>query len=412
MFVEEEDRYVCDIDEFVDLRPAGAVFGAGVAVGRCLADAVGLVADQCAEAVLLGRHEAVEVLEEILHLTSPGSRHLPHRLSEGLRTGRVQGRNTPAVQLAEQLQSDDALARARTAGDDHDLLVVGLLRPPYRVEHETVGDLLFVEEDELLAFADLLGGDGHQLSGGHRRRAEKFVGGVCAGVPVAEPGAEVVEELAPALPGEQLPVVVALDLAQPGHAELGGVVEEGHAADTLRATAQRSVEVDEVLAVPTYLLDGVQDGVGVGVDVAERGVVLVRLRLAPLLEFDDHVRRVPRARMYSGEDRVGALAVERQRVLEHDLHVPETGVVQRGGQTGMLRSQERTSEVPGRYPCRWTNRSVRCRNSELSSALTATDFADARNNKDFPQAARNDSCGWGHVLRDPTEVERKPVGPR
>jgi hypothetical protein len=94
------------------------------------------------------------------------------------------------------------------------------------------------------------------------------------------------------------------------------------------------VEVDQVLAVPAHLLDRVEDRLRVGVDLTKDGIVLVRSGLAPLLQLDNDVGRLPGNRMHSGEYGVGTLAVQRQRVLQHHLHVTETGVVQGRGQGG------------------------------------------------------------------------------
>lgn len=155
MLVQEEHGDTGDVDEFVDLPPTGAVGRGRVAVGGGLTDAVGLVADQDIEAVPLCGHEAVEVLEQLLHLSLAGTRNLPHRLGERLGASGVQGRNALPVQLAEQGKRDDALAGAGPAGDNHDLLVVGPLRLAHSIEHTSVRDLLFVEKDELLTFTYL-----------------------------------------------------------------------------------------------------------------------------------------------------------------------------------------------------------------------------------------------------------------
>src|SRR5690606_4759975 len=58
----------------------------------------------------------------------------------------------------------------------------------------------------------------------------------------------------------------------------------------------------------------------------------------------------------------------------------------------------------------WTNWSVRCRNSERSNAMTATVFADARNSKDFPQAARSTRAGGGMSFETPPEWSGSPSG--
>ncbi len=68
VFVEQEDRDTGCGDQLVDLRPAAFPHRPGCEpVDGCLPNPMGLVADQYVEAVLLGVHEAVEVLEHRLH---------------------------------------------------------------------------------------------------------------------------------------------------------------------------------------------------------------------------------------------------------------------------------------------------------------------------------------------------------
>ena len=246
----------------------------------------------------------------------------------------MEGRHSAPVQLTQQLKCDHALAGARAAGDDDDLLAVG---PPgllHRVEHHAVRHLLLVQEYELPALPYLLGGHGHELLRRHRRTRQEFVRRPGAGVPVAQLCAEVIEQFATALPCEQQPAVIALDLSQAGDTELGGVVQVRHSADPVSVSGQRSVEVHQVLAVAPHLLDGVEDRVGVAFHVAQRGIVLVGQRLAPLFEFHHDVGGFPGRGVHAGKDDVGALAVQRERVLQHHLDVPQSGVVERSRQDG------------------------------------------------------------------------------
>ncbi len=203
-------------------------------------------------------------------------------------------RGDPApVELTEQLQRDDALARAGSSGDDDDLLAVGAHGPVDRVEHQSVRDLLLVEEHELLTFAYLLGRHGHQLlrrDGGAR---EQFVRGRGTGVPVAQPRTEVRQEGAAAVLGEQQAAVVPLGLPQEGHLLFRGVVQIRESLHTVPVFGQRPVEVHQVVAVAAHLFDRVEDRVGVRVDVAECGVVLVGQGPAPLLQLDHDVGRLP-----------------------------------------------------------------------------------------------------------------------
>ncbi len=67
---------------------------------------------------------------------------------------------SPATRkLAEKGQRDDALAAARATGDDDDCLGIASTRRLGRVQHQIVGKPLLVEQHELLAFPDLIGGD-------------------------------------------------------------------------------------------------------------------------------------------------------------------------------------------------------------------------------------------------------------
>ncbi|GAA2071705.1 hypothetical protein GCM10009780_04070 [Actinomadura alba] len=65
VLVQQEHRHTGRIYELVDLRTSGAQPSGGVLVGRDLADAVGLVADEYVEAILASLHEVVEVLEQV-----------------------------------------------------------------------------------------------------------------------------------------------------------------------------------------------------------------------------------------------------------------------------------------------------------------------------------------------------------
>ncbi len=106
------------------------------------------------------------------------------------------------MQSPEEGQRDDALPGTGPARDDDDLLVVGLLRLADRAQHQLVGDPLFVQQNELLALADLFGGDRHQLLGrGHLAR-EQLVRRVGAGDRL-QLRLEVLDELPAALVGEE-----------------------------------------------------------------------------------------------------------------------------------------------------------------------------------------------------------------
>lgn len=176
VLIEKEDRYPGRIDQFLYLGLARAVLRARVPVRRGLANAMCLVADQRVQAVSLCGHEAVEVLEQFLDFALAGAGHLAHGLRERCGTCRVESRPALPVQLAEQRQSDDALARPWATGDHDDLLVVGASGPVHRTHDYFVRDSLFVEQNELLTVAHLSGGYGDQLLGRADLSGEELIG--------------------------------------------------------------------------------------------------------------------------------------------------------------------------------------------------------------------------------------------
>ncbi len=90
--------------------------------------------------------------------------------------------------------------------------------------------------------------------------------------------------------------------------------------DDVRHLLERGDEVAKVLAVSTDLLDRVQPRMAaVPVDQDERGIIFEELRLAPLLQFDDHVRGGAGIRMAACQDRIDPAAAQRQPLLQHDL---------------------------------------------------------------------------------------------
>lgn len=63
--------------------------------------------------------------------------------------------------------------------------------------------------------------------------------------------------------------------------------------------------------------------------------------MGPLLELDDDVRRVSRARVHTGQDDVGALGGQRQLVLNEHLDVVQSSVEEvraKGGQAPLPRA--------------------------------------------------------------------------
>lgn len=72
------------------------------------------------------------------------------------------GRTPSPAQLTEG-QGDDALPAAGSTRDDHDTLVLIAARLLHLVQNDVEGELLFVQQYELLAHPDFVGSDGQQL---------------------------------------------------------------------------------------------------------------------------------------------------------------------------------------------------------------------------------------------------------
>lgn len=235
------------------------------------------------------------------------------------------------VQLTEERQGDDALAGAGPARDDHDLLVVGLLGAADGVEDHVVRDLLLVQQYELLALTHLLGGHRHELLGRADLRVDELVRSRSPGLD-PQLRTQKVDELPAPRADEELTVLVLLGFEEPVDAELSGIVQIGGAGDAFRVPGQCSVEGDEVLAIAAYLIDGVQHCPVVCVDAAQRRIVVVWLGAAPLLKLHDDVRRQTGLGVHPGQYGIGALAVQRQPVLQEHFHLPEPRIVERARQ--------------------------------------------------------------------------------
>lgn len=140
-------------------------------------------------------------------------------------------------------------------------------------------------------------------------------------------------------------------------------------------------------------------------------VVLVPVRRRPLLELDDHIRRSAGVGVRPGEDYVGALRGERQVVFDQHLYVAEPCI-------GEIAGEHRQASTP-RLLFGWAGPSARAEQhlfqQLLSQRIGMSDAGDVvrRRSKqgqgEVPQAARNESCGWGHVRG--CESQRKSVGP-
>jgi hypothetical protein len=129
-------------------------------------------------------------------------------------------------QFAEQRQGDDALARAGTAGDDHDLLGVGRAGLLHRVQHDLVGEALLVEQDELVAVPDLGGGDLEQVLRRLDRRRQQLVGGAGAGLG-RELRFQIVDELATAAVVEQAGALVLDVIVEVVDVQVIRIVQDG-----------------------------------------------------------------------------------------------------------------------------------------------------------------------------------------
>jgi hypothetical protein len=109
-------------------------------------------------------------------------------------------------------------------------------------------------------------------------------------------------------------------------------VQVRHAGQRIIELGQRREEVAQVAAVPPYLLTGVQPGPAVRRHHTQIQGVLEQRGRAPLLELDHDVRRLPGPRVHAAQHRVGALAGQRQLVLDQHLNVVQAGLHQVGRQ--------------------------------------------------------------------------------
>jgi hypothetical protein len=290
-----------------------------------------LVTEQYVDLVGLERAELVEVPEHRLHPRCPLPRHFAQRLGERRRAGRVQHRPALPRQLAEQGQCDDALARARAADHDDRLLGDAATGPLQCAQHQAVRRLLLVLQPESLAPLHLVGGQRQQLPARAHRAAEQLVGRLRTGGR-GQPPLEVVEELRAPLPGEQPTLLVLGQPEQLLDVEVRRVVQVRHAGQRVVEIGQRREEVAEVPAVPPYLLTGVQPGPAVRRHHTQIDGVLEQRGRTPLLELDDDVRRLSGPRVHAAQHDVGAVAGQRQLVLDQHLHVVEPGLHEVGGQ--------------------------------------------------------------------------------
>ena len=234
-------------------------------------------------------------------------------------------------QFAHQGQRDDALPRTRPTRDHHRCLGVLPAGARDRVPNVLESVALLVEENEHLPALNLVRRERHELLRRRDLAAQQRVRGTGAALG-REVGLEEVAELPAALPGEHPPEAVLGLPQQVPHAEVGGVVEVGHPGHVIGGLGEDRGEVLQVLAVPTDLLQWVGDRAPVPGDRHQDVAVFEALRGGPLLQLDHEVSRTPRPRRRAGQDDVGALARQRQLVLDQHLDATQAGAVEVGGE--------------------------------------------------------------------------------
>ncbi len=201
--------------------------------------------------------------------------------------------------------------------------------------HHVDGHELLIQQDKLLSSSDLLGCRPQQLPRGCNTRPEKLIRIGCTGDLAVESGPQEVLEGSTVSSGEQSAgrtLWVATQRLLHGGARIVQVRRAGHRVGLVMEDLG---EVSQVVAVVTDLGDGMKPRTTRGTcDGHQLAGLVVESGIAPLLQFDDDVGRVTGPGMSAGEDHVGALAGQREAVLQHDLHVPEPGVQKILGQDG------------------------------------------------------------------------------
>lgn len=206
-------------------------------------------------------------------------------------------------------------------------------------------------------------------------------------------------ELSAALAGEHSRGIGLRPEEQVFDAVVGGVVQVCGAAEFVGVRRQGPREIRDVRAVPVDLEPWVQHGVvPIGSDVDQSVAVLELLGVAPLLQFEDDVRRHPCLGVSPGEHDIGPLTRQGQLVLEQHLDIAQPGVEKVIPQHGDAAS-------PGLH---LTPRRTRTRPERqlLSQVLGEVGFGprqvpSGRTIQIHEQIPRQheDSCGWGSVLK-------------
>ena len=244
--------------------------------------------------------------------------------------------------------SESAMTLLPLPGPPVTMTAVLVLAPPcllHRVQHEVVGVPLLVEEGEHLAVLHLLRGEGEKLLRRRDPAVQQMIGGFCSVGAGRETALQEVLELASTLAGEHPAVVVAREaeevVRRRSRSRCGGRRHRQPSAGRPRGRG----EAEEVVAVVPHLQGGVRHRPSVVLLDRERGCRSPRsASRGSTASARRRRRRAGRSRVRAGEDDVGALARQRQLVLEKHLHVvPRPASMRSARRAGRLRSQERRS---------------------------------------------------------------------
>ncbi len=249
-------------------------------------------------------------------------------------------------QFPEQRQGNDALAAARPARHDDDLLAVASAGSLHGVQHEFVCHPLLLQQREVVPALQLVRSMSEEQVAGSNRAGQKTVRGAGARLR-CQVGAEELLELTPSLLREDSAVLGGWELEQAHNLVVKSVVQVRGTAHRLGLVMECAEEIDEVLAVTRHLKAGVQPRPQYAFDGHEVRRLVVQGGGTPLLELDDDVRVAAGARVHAGQDGVHTFAGQRQLVLGENLDLAKSGVHE------ILR-EDRQAPLPGPPLC-WTN---------------------------------------------------------
>lgn len=213
------------------------------------------------------------------------------------------------------------------------------------VHHQTECDGLLVQEHKLLPIGKLFRHNSEELARWRRRRPQQPVGVRGARNAGVKSRPKEVDEPAPVGPGEQSPTLRLWVTAETQSNVRRGVVQAGGAGDRVALIVQRAGEVNEVVAVPLDLCDGMKSRPAKRARHAHQFArQVVGRRITPLLEFDHDVGRCAGARVPPCQNDIGTFAGERELVLEQHLDVVQSGVNQ-------ILGEDRQAAGPGSRLC-------------------------------------------------------------